>query len=919
MPIPNSGHQRINRNVALQIAHLFRTGKYSELMQFVNEGRQRNLSGFNDSFIDYVYSQARDRNAPPKPDDFETASPPTEELATGFSSYTLVDSFSEAVGTGMTYKYLSTNDINDDALVKKIANATTVEELEKILPYKGKIYLPTEKYSVAQQVKGIQKTAAYLSISNSQASVARLSLLRRLIGRAAMTECLIVANGPSLKHTNLAVIDQKTFVIGLNSIFLHPYLLPHVVVCEDHLVGEDRAHELNGLKTSLKVIPGYLTYCIDPDDLTIVLNHRPRASFPVDIDFSSDIDRITYTGGTVTYTALQLAVGLGFKKISLVGVDASYKIENVKTDNQYATGILESLGDDPNHFNSGYFGKGYRWHDPNSLRMRQAYSVADRYARANSIEIINRTRGGMLDVFQRSSFTDSIYHRLPRVCILDWIDIHAKAATGEVKKALYKDWPRDKLLNIYSPRPSEVCAYRSAQGDLLTSDYASILPAWKSVIEYQPSVYYWRPTHNRPLLNLFAALLFRLEDKPVALHLMDYWVAKIANEDLKNAYKKAIRASMKHSRHVFAISSRMKTRLCKTYQLHPKDITVAHNYAPSSMGRKKTQPNRDSQKRLVFYSGNLDPDQSVEPLLDICSAIQVLNTKEKFNYSFLIRTSESHLKSNARLFDDYNFVTLEVQSDTHQEYIQQLAIADVSVLCYGFGESSREYLRDSMANKLPDLLTANAKFFAYGDPEIGTINYLKSCLYPFVECARDPQIIAGHIRQLAEISHTDFQSVCAESLAEMSSEFSEMAQCHIFQKQLALCADTAGNRVDNDTSHNSHVSFYEKIFELSDLGFSEDLLSELSLMKYLSVRHRMTEAVYQLVRDHGLSWSVNPVAKTLDQSLDHILDDERLLVQALAWMIVSQRHPRYKDLWSRLFSRIVSERYSNKTVSNKPE
>ena len=699
---------------------------------------------------------------------------------------------------------------------------------------------------------------------------------------------------------------DNLFIIGLNSIFLHPYITPHVLICEDHLVGEDRAKELNSYSDSVKIIPGYLTYCLDPDDLTIVLNHRPRVSFPVDIDFSENIEEVTYTGGTVTYTALQVAVGLGFKNISLVGCDASYKVENVTTENNYETGVLESLGDDPNHFNSTYFGKGYRWHDPNPLRMMQAYSVAARFAAKRGVSIKNLTRGGMLEVFKRENFLDRVYDRYPRVCVIDWIDINSNAATGEVKAALFKDWPKNKMLHIYSLKPSQIDVYKTTCGDIFTTGQQSILPAWKAIIENMPSVFYWRPTHNRPILNLFAALLFKVEQKPFTLHLMDYWTVKVDDHQLRIAYEKALEYSIKSAAHLFVISERMKSRLSSKYHLEPQDITVAHNYVPAS----NPLPSHSSistakDERLVFYSGNLDPDQSVDPLLDICEAIKILNVEDSRPYKFVIRTSSYHIEASGHRFSDYDFVILQNQTDDFDSYIQQIASADLCIVCYGFGSQSREYLLDSMANKLPDLMIGQSKFFAYGDPEIGTLSYLRSVGYPFIEFKRDPRSIAKHIALIASMDYQEYLANCIDSFKCINDEFSEMAQCHVFQRQLASVSIDGTNSADLHCNSSDLEEIYSNLLSLKTDDVPDGLKKELDLMSFIATHSDLINPVYDRVRDHGITWSINSMKGGLATALERVKTERELKVQALAWMIASQRHSRFEELWAKLFDIIV--------------
>ena len=92
---------------------------------------------------------------------------------------------------------------------------------------------------------------------------------------------------------------------------------------------------------------------------------------------------------------------MGFSDVYLVGFDHSYKIpDDAKVDGE---GIL-SQSSDPNHFNSTYFGKGYRWHDPMVERMEQAFCRAREVYSAAGRRIFNATVGGKLEVFERVDY-----------------------------------------------------------------------------------------------------------------------------------------------------------------------------------------------------------------------------------------------------------------------------------------------------------------------------------------------------------------------------------------------------------------------------------------------------------------------------------------------------------------------------------
>jgi hypothetical protein len=216
--------------------------------------------------------------------------------------------------------------------------------------------------------------------------------------------CFIIGNGPSLNQIDLFKLkDEITF--GVNAIYTNidkMGFLPNYYVVEDIFVAEDRKDEINKFKGSLKFFGNYFKYCIDPSDDVLWLNVRFRydnyKNFP---NFSKNALRQVWTGGTVSYINLQLAYYMGFSEVYLIGFDHNYTIP--KDVEVKGTEIL-SLGDDVNHFNNDYFGKGKRWHDPRLDRMELSYKKAKRYFNENGRTIFNASPNSKLEVFPKKDF-----------------------------------------------------------------------------------------------------------------------------------------------------------------------------------------------------------------------------------------------------------------------------------------------------------------------------------------------------------------------------------------------------------------------------------------------------------------------------------------------------------------------------------
>jgi len=275
-------------------------------------------------------------------------------------------------------------------------------------PLTAPIYTPSDKYGVREREEGIAKARAIYDSFESEYKW-KLELIRELC--QGYETCVIIGNGPSLNDTDLSFIET-TPSFGANSIFLKYDQLdffPAFYVVEDHLVAEDRAATINQLNKSIHLFPTYLGYCLDENANTVFYRHLPRKSYPDGFDFSEDASTNTFTGCTVTFSSLQLAYFFGFTRILLVGVDHSYKIPvDTSVNSSYGVGVLDMESDDPNHFDPSYFGKGLRWHDPQSDKMEEAYRCGKAFLDKKGVEVINCTIGGKLEVFPRKSLEEAL-------------------------------------------------------------------------------------------------------------------------------------------------------------------------------------------------------------------------------------------------------------------------------------------------------------------------------------------------------------------------------------------------------------------------------------------------------------------------------------------------------------------------------
>ncbi len=205
----------------------------------------------------------------------------------------------------------------------------------------------------------------------------------------------IIGNGPSLKHTDLTKLKGE-FTFGLNRIYLMFSELGFgttYFVSVNNLVIQQCIKDISDLP-----MPKFLSW----------RSHRffPAGPLPATFlyttydnpAFACDVRHRVWESATVTYVALQVAFHMGFGQVILVGVDHTTNVPGK------ANATIVSQGDDPNHFNPAYFGKGFRWQLPDFDTSEIGYRLARQTYEANGRQVLDATIGGRLTVFPKVDY-----------------------------------------------------------------------------------------------------------------------------------------------------------------------------------------------------------------------------------------------------------------------------------------------------------------------------------------------------------------------------------------------------------------------------------------------------------------------------------------------------------------------------------
>lgn len=264
-----------------------------------------------------------------------------------------------------------------------------------------KFPLVKDVYDTAISMKNYMASVVSCRIANRKNKELSEDKILRFKGIHQGERCFIIGSGPSLKIEDVEILkDEWTF--GVNADFMlydkTKWRANYYTIIDDTCVQKyadciDESLLEAFFYGSWSTYQGEKGVCLPVHNannhvIFTIWNKLFPKLFPV-ARFSDDIGKIVYTGKSVVYTTLQIAVYMGFKEIYLLGVDCNYRQGNM-----YGQGI--------NHIDK--FTKEHK-HQNGDMMIPQ-YEVAQQWAEKHDVQIYNVTRGGMLEAFPRKSLEE---------------------------------------------------------------------------------------------------------------------------------------------------------------------------------------------------------------------------------------------------------------------------------------------------------------------------------------------------------------------------------------------------------------------------------------------------------------------------------------------------------------------------------
>lgn len=227
----------------------------------------------------------------------------------------------------------------------------------------------------------------------------------RLKNETKKNRVFIVGNGPSLNIDDLSSLhESKEQSFAFNKIYLafdHTDYRPSFYMVEDLLVIQNIKEKINSLSDFPKFMPEFATrhLVFSPNDFIYGLNS------PLYENLQAVQPTINYKmfgwGGSVTCSAIQSALFMGYQEIILLGIDNSFMFLPNENSNKPLIGNGER-----NHFHPDYRPVGETWTFPPSKITNDHFIMLEKLSKKTGSKIINCTRGGKVEVFERKSLEE---------------------------------------------------------------------------------------------------------------------------------------------------------------------------------------------------------------------------------------------------------------------------------------------------------------------------------------------------------------------------------------------------------------------------------------------------------------------------------------------------------------------------------
>lgn len=214
--------------------------------------------------------------------------------------------------------------------------------------------------------------------------------------------CFIVATGPSLRLEDVNRLKNE-WTFSLNScinFFDKTEWRPNYYLCFDpqvylSLKDKIRTADLEMIFYNSFSIPKFcrdgIPCIVDSSNVTYA-NSKYGRRHPRPAKVSMDASQVIYEGTSTVFSAIQLAIYMGFTEIYLLGCDCNYQKQKHASIASYEIDTPSSTGE----------------------KMIRDYENLNQALKGTDVRIYNATRGGMLETFERVNIDKIVAEEMVR-------------------------------------------------------------------------------------------------------------------------------------------------------------------------------------------------------------------------------------------------------------------------------------------------------------------------------------------------------------------------------------------------------------------------------------------------------------------------------------------------------------------------
>jgi len=223
----------------------------------------------------------------------------------------------------------------------------------------------------------------------------RDNYIQNLKNKHVNNRAFVIANGPSLTLNDIEKIRNE-ITFAANKIWLmfnQTQWRPRYYVVVDKLMMEQNYLEIEAVESKNKLYADFL----------MTSTQKPLKNgiyFKTDMNATHfDMNKGIYTGPTVVYSMISMAIYMGIKEIYLIGLDHSFIIPKQYKEYQEENKIIISQGE-KNHFHKDYIKVGEKVAQPEIESLDEAFHKIHLLAKDKGVKIFNASRQSKLNEFE---------------------------------------------------------------------------------------------------------------------------------------------------------------------------------------------------------------------------------------------------------------------------------------------------------------------------------------------------------------------------------------------------------------------------------------------------------------------------------------------------------------------------------------